>query len=341
MARTLPPPLPVTCPAAMSDDTRRNRTAVSAGLLALGFCAFLVSLSLPGVTKQHDGRTLHVDGWTCAICYAPTGANNIFLAAAFVPWGLAVWFRSAWAYHLARIFAAVTVALFALIGAWPGYEGITRLHAGYFVWIAASMTVLAAFLVLPAPVRLLPDERLTRAETDRGRARFAAIFGVGATVTLLVTHLLVPTVVGTVREPGDSENDLSGTYETGPFRSSSGPQSEKVPQADGTLVERKWSTTNVLGPVVVAQYAWPGRALHEFAMLAMPLLFAAAAVTRRRAWRLGGAAVAAAAGLTALTYVGAPWSLSWYGMHPLELAWWGTPTAFVVAFGLLPPSRAP
>jgi hypothetical protein len=323
----------------MDDGTRRNRTAVSAALLALGFCAFLVSLSLPGVTKQHDGRTLHVDGWTCAICYGPTGANNIFLAAAFVPWGLSVWFRSAWAYHLGRIFAAVTVALFALVGAWPGFEGITRLHSGYFVWLAASATVLLAFLVLPAPVRLLPDERMPRAEIDRGRTGFAAIFGVGATLTLLVAHLLVPTVVGTVRVNGDAENDLSGTYETGPFRSSSGPETEKVQQPDGTFIERKWSTTNLLAPVAVAQYAWPGRALHEFAMLTMPLLFAAAIATRRGIWRWTGAAVAAATGLTAATWVGVPWSLSWYGMHPLQLVWWGTPSAFVVAFGLLPPAR--
>ena len=42
----------------MDDRTRRTRVAVSAMLLALGFCAFLVSLSMPGVTKRHDGRTL-------------------------------------------------------------------------------------------------------------------------------------------------------------------------------------------------------------------------------------------------------------------------------------------
>jgi hypothetical protein len=310
-------------------------------LLALGLCVFLISLSLPGVTKQHDGRTLHVDGWTCAICYGPTGANNIFLSAAFVPWGLAVWFRSAWAYHLGRIFAAVTVALFALVGAWPGFEGITRLHSGYFVWLAASVTVFVAFLVLPAPVRLPPDERMPREEIDRGRARFAAILGAGATLVLLVTHLLVPTVAATTTRYGEMENDLTGTYETGPFHSSSGPQTEKVPRPGGTFVERKYYFDNVVAPVAEAQFRDAPRGVHEFATLTMPLLFAAAIATRRRVWRWSGAAVAIATGLTAATCVEVPWSCSWYGMHPLQLVWWGTPVAFLAAFVLLPPARRP
>jgi hypothetical protein len=323
----------------MDEFTRRTRTAVSATLLALGFCAFLVSLALPGVTKQHDGRTLHVDGWTCAICYGPTGANNIFLAAAFVPWGLAVWFRVVWMRHLGALFAAVTVLLFALVGAWPGYEGIAQLHSGYYVWLAASVAVLASFLVLPAPVRLPPDEPLPRDEIDRGRVRFASILGVVATAALLVTHLFVPTVVASVQVPGDAQNDLSGTYETGPFRTSSGPQSEKIPLSDGTFVERKWHSVNVVAPVAAAQFARLDTSVHEFALLTLPLLFAAAIATRRRFWHWAGALVAGATALTAATCVELPWSCSWYGMHPLQLVWWGTPSAFVVAFGLLPPAR--
>lgn len=312
---------------------------MSAAMLVLGLGAFLVSLALPGVTKDHGLNTLHVDGWTCAICYGPTGANNVFLAASFVPWGLAVWFRSVWMRHLGAIFAAVTVALFALIGSWPGYEGITKLHSGYYVWLSAPIVVLASFLVLPAPVRLPPDESLPRAEIDRGRVRLAAIFGVIAVATVLVTHLFVPTVVASVQVPGDAENDRAGTYETGPFRTSSGPQAEKIPLPDGTFVERKWHNVNVVAPVAESQFARSGPGVHEFAMLTMPLLFAAAIATRRRVWRWGGAAVAAGTGLTAATCVHVPWSLSSYGIHPLDLVWWGTPAAFLVAFLLLPPAR--
>ena len=323
----------------MDEKIRRTRVATSAMLLALGILALAVSMSLPGVTKEHDGRTLRVDGWTCAISYAPTGANNVFLAASFVPWALAVWFRSVWARHLGAIFAAVTVALFTLVGVWPGFEGITHLRSGYYVWLASSIAVLASFLVLPAPERLAPDEPLPREETDRGRARLAAMFGAGATVVLLVTHLLVPTVVSSYSQPGDWESDRTGTYESGPFTTTSGPSTQRIPRPDGTFVERKWHSVNLVGPVVTAQFRRPATASHEFALLTMPLLFAAALATRRRVWRWTGAAVAAATGIAAVAWVGVPWIVSSWGKHPLEIVWWGTPPAFLAAFLLLPPAR--
>ena len=324
----------------MDERVRRTRVAVSALLLALGSLALAVSMSLPGVTTDQDGRSLHVDGWTCAICYGPTGANNIFLAVAFVPWGLALWFRSVWARHLGAIFAAVTAALFTLIGAWPGFEAITRLHSGYYVWLASSLAVLASFLVLPPPVRLPPDEPLPRDKIDRGRARLAAIFGVVATVVLLVTHTLVPTVVSSYPVPGDWESDSSGTYETGPFQTSSGPMTERVPRPGGKFVDRTYYFVNLVGPVLTRQLGVPRSAAHEFALMTMPLLLAAALATRRRVWRWTGVGVAVATGIAAAVLVDVPWSLSWYGMHPLQLVWWGTPPAFLAAFLLLPPARA-
>lgn len=324
----------------MDDSTRRTRTSLSAMLLALGTFAFVVSLSLPGVTKTHDDRTIHVDGWTCAISYAPTGANNVFLAAAFVVWAGAVWFRSVWARWLGLGCSAVTVALFALIGAVPGFEGIQRLHSGYWVWLASSIAVLGAFALLPNPVRPPPGESLSREEVDLGRARLAAIFAVAATVVLLVAHFLVPSIVGyEVRNSGGPSDD-SGEYETGPLHSSNGSSTVTITRADGTKRTWKQRSVHVLGPVALRQFGAWRSGVHEFAALSLPLLFAAALSTLRRAWRWTGCALAASVALAALTLVKTPWSCSGFGLPPLDLVWWGTPLLFLVAFALLPPRRA-
>jgi hypothetical protein len=209
------------------------------------------------------------------------------------------------------------------------------------VWLASAVTALAAFVVLPAPARLRPDEPMPREETDRGRARFAAILGVGTTLVLLFAHLLVPTVVATITRYGEMADDRTGIYETGPFRNTSGPSTEKFTRPDGTLVERKYYFVNVVAPVAEGQFRDAPRGVHEFATLTLPLLFVAAIATRRRVWRWSGALFAGATAVAAATCVDLPWSYSSYGMHPLQLVWWGTPPAFLAAFLLLPPARAP
>ncbi len=327
------------CFAQMDDRTRRVRTSLSALLLALGTLAFVVSLSLPGVTKIHDDRTIHVDGWTCAISYGPTGANNVFLAAAFVLWASAVWFRSVWARWIGIVTASVTVALFALIGAVPGFEGIKRLHPGYWVWLSSSIAVLAAFALLPGPVRLPPGESLPREEVDRGRTRLAAIFGAAATVILLAAHLLVPSIAGYEVRYGDGPSDEAGEYETGPMHSSSSATTRTITRADGTKLELKERSVHVLAPVAFRQFRNFPSGVHEFVALSLPLLFAAAIATRRRAWRWTGGALAAGVALVAATLVDTPWSCSSFGMHPLQLVWFGTPLLFLAGFALLPPVR--
>jgi hypothetical protein len=323
----------------MDDSTRRARTSLSAMLLTLGTFAFVVSLSLPGVTKTHDDRTIHVDGWTCAISYAPTGANNVFLASAFIVWGCAVWFRCVWARWIGLLMSAVTVALFALIGAVPGFEGIQRLRTGYWVWLASSIAVFAAFALLPGPVRPPPGESLPREDVDLGRSRLGAIFGGAATVILLVAHFLVPSIVGCEVKHGDAPSDQTGEYETGPFHSS-GRSARIVTRPDGSKREVKEHSLHVLGPVALRQFGELKSGVHEFAALWLPLLFVAAIATRRRVWRWTGCALAASVALAALTLVDTPWSCSSFGLAPLELVWWGTPLLFLVAFALLPPRRS-
>lgn len=316
------------------------RVACSALLLLLGAATYLTSLFLPAVRldKKDGGGVFNVGGWTAATHHGPAGPTNSFLVLAFLVWAAAHWFRSILAWWLGVAMAAYAVVFHAAIGAWPGYEGITDLRAGYWTWLAATVVTATAFVVLPKPVRPPPGERISRADVDRGRLGLAQIVGGAAVVALLWTHLLVPTPVASREVAGEPPPGAFDGYNSGPFRSS-GYSTREVALPDGTKYEEKFHTQHDLAPLVVAQWGDRGAPLLEFALLALPLLLVAAMTTRRALLRWLGAAVATAAALGAFLGVDDPWPLSSFGLHPLTLAWRATPTAFALAFVLLPPRR--
>jgi hypothetical protein len=325
-------------------DPRRRaiRTRVSAALLAAGATAFVVSLSLPAVRlTQEGGGRYHVGGWTAATHHGPAGPTNGFLAAGFVVWALAHWFRSILAWYVGAAMAVYAVLFHAFVGAWPGYEGIERLYSGYWVWLAATAVIAAAFLTLPKPIRPPPGERLPRADVDRGRRGLAHVVAAVAVAALLVTHLLVPTSVGGREVLGPPPEHAWNGYESGPLHSEMQGSTRTRTLADGTTVQETYHHEADLAPLATAQFRRPGTAALELGLLALPLLWLAAATTRRAVWRSGGAAVAATTALVAFLWVDEPWPISSFGAHPLEVLWRGEPTALLVAFVLLPPRRAP
>jgi hypothetical protein len=325
-------------PPERDEHWRAVRAWLSAALLLVGTAEFVYSLALPAVGKTHGKMgTIHVDGWAAAMHYGPTAATNWFLATAFVVWHFAFWFRARWAWWGGVAFGVAAGTFHALIGAWPGFEGIFTLHDGYYVWAAASAAVMLAFLVLPKP-RRAKGERLAPEEIVRGRLSLAWTFGVGGTLLLLGAHLLLPTSLGCEWRDGPPQRgDQFGWYTTGPMRSQMEPQTRKQLRRgpDGTFVEVEQRMVELRGPIVAQQMHTTSTALHETALLALPLLFVVAATTRRRAWRWGGLAFAAA--VAAVTpFFDVPWPTSGFEPHPLAVLWWGTPGVFVAGVAVLP-----
>ena len=327
------------------DRARSLRARVSAALLAAGTLAFVGSLALPGVTKvgllgPSDDRKAVVDGWTCAWNHGPTAATNWFLAFAFAVWGFARWGRSVWAWYLGAGAGIVAVLVHGFVGAWPGYEGILRLHSGYWTWLVASAVTCAAFLLLPRPVRPPPGEPLPVEDRDRVRAGISVILGSAATAALLTAYFLVPDVVSSELVPGEEpEESEREWYTVGPVSSGNVTHSVQVTLADGTVEAVVHHYRHRWGPVVATQLRAPETTALTWASLALPAVFLAAATTRRRPWRFGGAALAAAVTLVVSVWIEHPWPTSGINPHPLHFLWIATPAAFVLAFLLLPPRR--
>ncbi len=320
--------------------SRRVRTWVSAALLLGGTAAFVVSLALPAVTKQHSpGGTIHLDGWTCATNYGPTAANNWFLGLAFVVWGAAVWLRWPWAWWIGVGESAVATLMHAGIGAIPGCEGIERLHSGYWTWLAATAVVCASFLVLPRPIRT--EEGLTRPDVDRARHGYAWVVGVAAIAVLLWSHFLLPVPIGSLRVPGPVPDDAPDEwYQNGPTRSGAVTTMVQVTRPDGTTVDLPYHYATTWAPLARAHFGLGGgRSVFEFAALSLPLIFVAAAHSRRRAWRWSGVVVAGCLAAVAVAWVEPPWPASGITPHPTDVVWWATMPLFVAAFALVPPRR--
>lgn len=321
---------------------QRRRALASALLLVAGQTAFVVSLTLPAVTlflAQTKDR-MRPGGWTCAVNHGPTAASNWFLAAAFVVWGAAHWWRSAWAWWIGAAASVGAVLLHAFVGAWPGYEGIERLHAGYWTWLAATAAVAAAFLVLPRPVRPPAGEPLPLADRDLGRRGFAAWLGAAAAITVLGTHLLLPVPLGeTIVDGPVPPGARSYYYCNGTHTDGWQPVPRKVTHADGTTAEIERHYEYEWHPMATTQFARAADGLAEFAYLALPFVFLAAATTLRAAWRWTGAALAAAVTAASLTVVECPWPTSGWTPHPLEIVWTAPACAFAAALVLLPPRR--
>lgn len=328
-----------------TEPGRTFRTRVSALLLAAGTVAFVLSLALPAVTRTGlwgptDARRATLDGWSCALNHGPTAGTNWFLASAFAVWGAAVWWRSVWAWWGGAVASAVGLLVHGFVGAWPGYERIVRLHAGYWTWLAATAAVCASFLLLPRPVRPPPGEPLPVEDRDRGRAGIAAILGIAATAAVVASFLVVPTVVSSELVRGEPPEDADPDwYQVGPTRSSHVTQTVRVTNADGTVADAVHHYRSEFGPVVSAQVREPGSAVHAIGSLLMPALFLAAATTRRRVWRWSGAVLAASATTASVFWIDTPWPYSGLSPHPLVVLWIATPAAFVPAFLLLPPRR--
>lgn len=327
----------------MDPRVRALRTRISAALLAAATVAFWISLALPAVTKLHGGRSVSLEGWSCAVHYEPTFTTNGFLAVAFVLWSAAVWLRSRIAWIVGVAVGIGGATFHPLIGAWPGFEGIQRVYSGYWVWDGATAGMCAAFLVLPFPEGRDVRPRV-RDDWDRFRARVAAMFAAGATVVLVWFHLFLPTSRGFEwREGPPQPDDILGWYSAGGTRSTTNPMTrvETRTRADGSRERVELRVVVLRASVVEAQILQgPSTAVVEFGLLVAPLLFLAASTTRRRWWRWGGAAVAAAV-TAAAPFFDAPWPYSGIDPHPLVVVWVTTPALFLVAFLLLPPRRSP
>ena len=327
-------------PDAASDKTRRIRTRVSAALLFVGTAAFFVSLALPAVRKLYGGSRMEVDGWTAATQYGPTAVGNSFLVLAFAFWGAAHWFRSIWAWMIGVALAVVATLHHGLIGAWPGFEEIERLHAGYYMWVGATAVVCLSFLVLLPPDRPPPGEPLPREDVRRGRVGFARILAITAVCALIAGHFLVPTTVASVWAPGPVP-DRESSYHVGPFRTTGQSSFMTRTREDGTTEAIEYHLRPVESPVAAARFLVAKTGVLEFATLSLPLLLLAAWVTGRRAWRWTGAAVAATVGVAQAGWFGPPWSMSGFDPHPLAILWYATPALFVAAFLLIPSRPRP
>lgn len=179
----------------MEPRARAARTRVSAWLLAVGTEAFWGALALPAVEMARTWQGVDsLDGLSWALSYEPTYATNAFLALAFVVWAAAVWLRWRPAWIIGIIFSVGAALLHPLIGAWPGFERIGRLHVGYWVWDAATAAICAAFLVLPDPAGSAAL-RLRRADVDQFRVALSSMFGGGA-IALVLGLLLLFTSTG-------------------------------------------------------------------------------------------------------------------------------------------------
>ena len=321
----------------MAPRVRTLRTRISGVLLLAGTVAFWVSLALPAVVKVHWTQTVALEGWSCAVNYEPTFATNGFLALAFAVWAAAVWLRSRWAWTIGVVLSVGGALFHPLIGAWPGFEGIQRVHRGYWLWDGATAAVCAAFLVLPFPIERAA-EPLARDDVHRFRKRLAAMLGAGATVLLLGFHLLLPTTTsGEWREGPPQPDDSLGWYSVGGAHSSMDPRTRTRSRVtpDGRAEDVAFRWVDVRCTVVEAQFADARTAPVETALLLAPALFLAAATTRRRGWRWGGALVTAA--VTAIApFLDCPWPTSGLTPHPLVVLWVALPALFLAAFLLLP-----
>jgi hypothetical protein len=320
---------------AADERVRRVRTTVSAALLIAGTAAFWVSLPLTAVSFDADlwSRTRPAsgyvaggisfpfitwgdcDGWDWFVRSPLTAGNTAFLASAFLLWAGAAWFRSAWARWIGAAGALATVVVTLLQLGTMGAEYV-RPAEGWWLWMAASVLIGLAFLVLPAPVRPPPGERLPRAEADRARRRLAWIVGGAALVLLLASHALLE-----VRVTFGQLDFWRGTVQ---WRQIGEPLFPRIDASQSLVFDgigKGWTS--------FAEMFW----------VLVPVVFALSAQCRSSYWRLIGIAWA-----VVLVVVQFGWlSVPWYDGHdwpsPSAFLWYGPPIALVVAFLLLPPRR--